>query len=44
VWRRIQSIGDLRNDAAHGNGSKIKPDDVKEAHGFTQTFIADHPA
>ena len=44
VWRRIQSIGDLRNEAAHGNGSKIKPEDVKEAHGFAQRFIADHPA
>ena len=44
VWRRIQSIGDLRNEAAHGKGSKIKPEDVKEAHGFAQRFIADHPA
>lgn len=22
IWRRIQSIGDIRNDAAHGQGAK----------------------
>ena len=27
-WRRIQSIGDLRNDAAHGKGSAITLDDA----------------
>ena len=44
VWRRIQSISDLRNDAAHGKGSTITPDDAKDAHAFVQRFIADHPA
>ena len=44
VWRRIQSIGDLRNDAAHGEGSTIDPEDVKDAHRFVQRFITDHPA
>ena len=28
LWRRVQSIGDLRNDAAHGKGSTIKFEDV----------------
>ncbi len=43
VWRRIQSISDLRNEAAHGKGSNIKADDSKDAHTFVQRFIADHP-
>ena len=43
-WRHIQSIGDLRNKAAHGQGSTIKADDVKAAHTFVQKFIADYPA
>ena len=43
-WRRIQSISDLRNDAAHGKGSKITPEDAKDAHTFVQRFIADYPA
>ena len=41
VWRRIQSINDLRNDAAHGKGSTIRADDAKDAHAFVQRFIAD---
>ena len=44
VWRRIQSIGDLRNGAAHSVVSTIDPDDVKEAHNFVQRFITGHPA
>lgn len=44
VWRRIQSIGDLRNGAAHGVVSTIDHDDVKDAHNFVQRFITDHPA
>ena len=44
VWRRTQSISDLRNDAAHGKGSTIASEDAKEAHAFVQRFIADHPA
>ena len=43
-WRRIQSINDLRNNAAHGKGSTITPEDVKDAHVFVQRFIADYPA
>ena len=42
-WRRIQSISDLRNEAAHGKGSTIRADDSKDAHTFVQRFIADHP-
>ena len=44
VWRRIQSIGDLRNDAAHGEGSAIKPEDAQDAHTFVKRFITDYPA
>lgn len=44
VWHRIQSIAGLRNDAAHGEGSKIAPEDVKDAHRFVQRFITDYPA
>ena len=44
VWRRIQSIGDLRNDAAHGKGSDIKFEDVQDAHTFVKRFITDYPA
>lgn len=44
IWRRIQSISDLRNDAAHGQGSAITLEDAKDAHTFVQRFIADHPA
>ena len=43
-WRRIQSISDLRNDAAHGKSSKITPEDAKDAHSFVQRFVADYPA
>lgn len=43
-WRRIQSIGDLRNAAAHGKGSTITLDDAKDAHTFVRRFIADNPA
>ena len=42
IWRRIQSISDLRNVAAHGKGSTLNSHDVKEAYAFTQRFIADH--
>ena len=44
LWRRIQSIADLRNDAAHGGGATINADDAKDAHTFVQRFVADHPA
>ena len=44
MWRRIQSIGDLRNDAAHGKGSTIKFEDVQDAHTFVKRFITDYPA
>ena len=43
-WRRIQSIGDLRNDAAHGKGSTIKFEDAQDAHTFVKRFITDYPA
>ena len=42
TWRRIQSIGDLRNDAAHGQGADVKAPDVDDAYKFVGRFIADH--
>ena len=42
VWRRIQSISDLRNVAAHGKGSTLDSHDVKDALAFVQRFIADY--
>lgn len=44
AWRRIQAIGDVRNDAAHGKGAQVKPDDVKDAHQYAGRFLADYPA
>ncbi|MCH8042570.1 MAG: hypothetical protein IID44_02520 [Planctomycetes bacterium] len=44
TWRRIQSIGDLRNDVAHGQGAGVKVPDVEDAYKFVGRFIADHPA
>ena len=43
TWRRIQSIGDLRNEAAHGNGANVKAPDVEDAYKFVGRFIVDHP-
>ncbi len=44
MWRRIQSIGDLRNDVAHGKSSTIKFEDAQDAHTFVKRFITDYPA
>jgi hypothetical protein len=44
TWRRVQGIGDLRNDAAHGDGAKVKPEDVEDALKYVGRFIADNPA
>ena len=44
LWRRIQSIGDVRNDADHGEFSTVQSHDTQDTHTFVQRFIADHPA
>jgi hypothetical protein len=44
IWRRIQSIGDLRNEAAHGNFAKVNAPDVEDAHKFVGRVLADYPA
>jgi hypothetical protein len=44
AWRRIQSIGDVRNDAAHGNFAKVNVVDVQDAHKYVGRFLADYPA
>ena len=45
TWRRIQSIGDLRNDAAHGGSpaAAVGAADVADAIKYTHRFLADHP-
>lgn len=42
TWRRIQSVGDIRNDAAHGKGANVKLSDVEDALKFAGRFIVDH--
>jgi hypothetical protein len=44
TWRRIQSITDLRNKAAHGEGDEISPDDVQDALQYTIRFVEKYPA
>ncbi|HXL08608.1 MAG TPA: hypothetical protein VN966_00115 [Candidatus Bathyarchaeia archaeon] len=44
TWRRIQAIADSRNDAAHGKGALVKPEDVIDAHRYASRFVADFPA
>ncbi len=44
TWRRIQSIADLRNRAAHGgaDAANVKPEDVDDALKYVGRFLADH--
>jgi hypothetical protein len=44
TWRRIQAIGDVRNDAAHGNGANVVQPDVNDAQEYVRRFLSDHPA
>ena len=44
VWRRIQGIGDVRNDAAHGEGDKVKREDVDDALAYARRMLADYPS
>jgi hypothetical protein len=44
TWRRIQAIADVRNDAAHGNGAKVKQEDVADALRYISRFLADYPS
>lgn len=41
VWRRIQSIADVRNNAAHGKGATVKAEDVDDAQRFTGRLLSD---
>ncbi|WP_141491683.1 DUF4145 domain-containing protein [Longimonas halophila] len=43
VWRRVQSVGDVRNLAAHGKGDKVEPDDVTDSINFISRLLVDHP-
>jgi hypothetical protein len=43
VWRRIQSIGDVRNEAAHGNADQVGESDVKDALNFAIRLLIDYP-
>jgi hypothetical protein len=42
VWRRIQSIADVRNDAAHGNTAAVNIDDVKDALNYIPRVLTDY--
>jgi hypothetical protein len=44
VWRQIQVVADLRNDAAHGEGDKVDAKHVEDAHAFVGRTIANYPA
>jgi hypothetical protein len=44
TWRRIQTVGDNRNNAAHGKGSTLKPEDVADDHKYVTRFLTDHPS
>jgi hypothetical protein len=43
VWRRIQSIADVRNDAAHGNAAAVNVEDVKDALSYIPRVLTDYP-
>jgi hypothetical protein len=43
TWRRIQSIGDVRNHAAHGDGANVARDDVDDALKYVRRFLTDYP-
>ncbi len=38
TWRRIQSVADVRNHAAHGNTATVNVDDVKDAIASSRGF------
>jgi hypothetical protein len=44
TWRRIQSIGDDRNKAAHGQGEQVKREDVADHLKYVHRLLADRPA
>lgn len=43
TWRRIQAIGDVRNEADHGNGANVKRNDVDDAWTYVQRLLSDYP-
>ncbi|AMV24125.1 hypothetical protein VT84_06990 [Gemmata sp. SH-PL17] len=43
IWRRIQAVGDLRNHAAHGNGTVVSAGEAEDTVKFIARFIADNP-
>ncbi len=44
IWRRIQCIADVRNDAAHGNTDNVNVKDVEEGIVFIGRFLAEYPS
>jgi hypothetical protein len=44
TWRRIQSISDVRNDAAHGNTGAVKVEDVRDALYYIPRILTDYPS
>lgn len=43
IWRRVQAVGDVRNDAAHGDVEKVDQADAKDSLNFVRRVIADYP-
>jgi len=43
VWRRIQAITDVRNDADHANWDSVKRQDVEDALDFVSRVITNYP-
>jgi len=44
TWRRIQSIADVRNNAAHGKTTDVNVDGVKDDVSFIERFLVDYPS
>ena len=43
IWRRVQAVADVRNNAAHGNIEKVDKEDVSDSLNFVRRVIADFP-
>ena len=44
TWRRIQSIADIRNKAAHGDVQAVNVDDVRDAMSFIPRVMTNYPS
>lgn len=44
TWRRIQALGDLRNEVAHGHFDAVRREQVLEELAFVRRFLEEHRA